>query len=83
MACSPNIQTFTYALLIMNTNLGYPINIDFLDKLKKQSAIAHKTLENLVISTSILSPNMAISDYCHYLSLMYECIKTQKKTFIP
>lgn len=67
----------------MNTNLGFPIEIDFLDKLKNHSAAAHKKLENLSVSTSILCPDMMISDYCHYLSLMYDVHQSTEEIVYP
>jgi heme oxygenase len=67
----------------MNTNLGFPIPTDFLDQLKSHTANAHKKLEQLPVSASILSPNMAIADYGHYLSLMYGVHKSLQENIFP
>lgn len=67
----------------MNSNLGFPIEIDFLAKLKSHSAAAHKKLENLTVSTSILSPDMKIVDYCLYLSLMFDVHTSTEKIIFP
>jgi len=67
----------------MNTNLDFPTDIDFLEKLKSHSAAAHKKLENLSVSTSILSPDMKITDYGHYLSLMYNVHKSTEEIIFP
>ncbi|WP_394772830.1 biliverdin-producing heme oxygenase [Flavobacterium sp.] len=56
----------------MTTNLGFSTSVDFLEKLKNQTAQAHKKLESLPVSASILSPNMEMGDYYNYLSLMYD-----------
>ena len=67
----------------MNTNLGIPMGNDFLAKLKNHSAGAHKKLENLPISKSILSPHMKLSDYRHYLSLMFDVHKNMEADMYP
>ncbi|UTN03307.1 biliverdin-producing heme oxygenase [Flavobacterium bizetiae] len=67
----------------MTKNLDSSITVDFLDKLKNQTASAHKKLESLPVSASILSPNMKISDYCHYLSLMYDVHKSTQEIVFP
>jgi heme oxygenase len=67
----------------MNANLGFPIEIDFLEKLKSHSAAAHKKLENLSVSASILSPDMKIEDYCYYLSLMHDVHKSTEEIIFP
>jgi heme oxygenase len=67
----------------MTSNLGSPIDIDFLDNLKDQTAGAHKKLENLPVSKSILSPDMKIGDYCHYLSLMYDVHQSTQDVVFP
>jgi len=67
----------------MTNNLDSTINIDFLDKLKNQTATAHKKLESLAVSASILSPQMKIADYCHYLSLMYDVHHSAQEIVFP
>lgn len=67
----------------MNINLDSPIAIHFLDRLKNHSAAAHKKLENLTVSTSILSPDMKIGDYCHYLSLMQDVHQSIEEIVYP
>lgn len=48
------------------------IDQDFLVKLKTQTASSHKRLEQLPVSSYILSQNMKMDDYAHYLQLMYD-----------
>ena len=67
----------------MTKNLDSSITVDFLENLKSQTATAHKNLESLPVSASILSPNMKISDYCHYLSLMYDVHKSTQEMVFP
>ncbi|MGE6357060.1 biliverdin-producing heme oxygenase [Flavobacterium sp. NPDC079362] len=67
----------------MTTNPGLNTLIDFLDKLKKQTADAHKNLEKLSVSASILSPNLQIEDYCHYLALMHAVHKSTQEHIFP
>lgn len=67
----------------MTTNPGLDTPIDFLDKLKKQTADAHKNLEKLSVSASILSPNLQIEDYCHYLALMHDVHKSTQEHIFP
>jgi heme oxygenase len=67
----------------MTKNLDITIAADFLEKLKSQTATAHKNLESLPVSASILSPKMEINDYCHYLSLMHDVHSGIEKTIYP
>lgn len=67
----------------MTTNPGFNTPIDFLDQLKKQTADAHKNLEKLSVSASILSPHLQIEDYCHYLALMYDVHKSTQDYIFP
>jgi heme oxygenase len=67
----------------MTNNLDSTINVDFLDKLKNQTATAHKKLESLPVSASIISPQMKIADYCHYLSLMYDVHYSAQEIVFP
>lgn len=67
----------------MTTNPGFTTPISFLERLKNQTANAHKNLENLPVSSSILSPDLQISDYCHYLALMYEVHKSTQDHIFP
>ncbi|MBF4507756.1 biliverdin-producing heme oxygenase [Flavobacterium sp. JLP] len=67
----------------MISNLGFPTDIDFLDHLKNHTASAHKKLENLSVSKSILYADMKIGEYCHYLSLMYDVHKSTEDVIFP
>jgi len=67
----------------MNPNLNSSLSFDFLDTLKSQTAFAHKRLENLPVSSCILSPEMKIEDYAHYLKLMYDVHNDVEKNIYP
>lgn len=67
----------------MNTTSGIPTGVDFLERLKNQTAGAHKKLENLPVSNLILSPTMDLSDYSHYLSLMYDVHTNMEADIYP
>jgi heme oxygenase (biliverdin-IX-beta and delta-forming) len=67
----------------MIKNLDFTASVDFLDKLKNHTAPAHKKLESLSVSASILSPNMKIDEYCHYLSLMYDVHNNTQEIVFP
>lgn len=67
----------------MTTNPGFTIPTDFLERLKNQTANAHKNLEKLSASSSILSPDLQLSDYCHYLALMYDVHKSTQDHIFP
>lgn len=67
----------------MTTNPGFTIPTDFLERLKNQTANAHKNLEKLSVSSSILSPDLQLSDYCHYLALMYDVHKSTQDHIFP
>jgi heme oxygenase len=67
----------------MTTNLGFSTSVDFLEKLKNQTATAHKKLESLSVSGSILSPNMEMGDYYKYLSLMYNVHNNTQEIVFP
>ncbi|MBE8724356.1 biliverdin-producing heme oxygenase [Flavobacterium hungaricum] len=56
----------------MNVPNASQVSSDFLYELKKETADSHKKLESLPVSASILSPDMKIEDYCHYLGLMLD-----------
>ena len=56
----------------MNSNLNSSLTLDFLNTLKTKTALSHKQLESLPVSSHILSPNMKMDDYAHYLRLMYD-----------
>ena len=67
----------------MTNNLDPTITVDFLDNLKNQTATAHKKLESLPVSASILSPQMKIVDYCLYLSLMFDVHYSTQEIIFP
>jgi len=67
----------------MNPNLNSSLSFDFLDTLKSRTAFAHKRLENLPVSSCILSPEMKIEDYAHYLKLMYDVHNDVEKNIYP
>jgi heme oxygenase len=59
------------------------LSSDFLTDIKSQTADSHKKLENLSVSASILSPDMKIEDYIHYLSLMHDVHKNTEDIVYP
>lgn len=67
----------------MSTNLTSLVSSDFLNDIKTQTADSHKKLESLPVSASILSPDMKIDDYIHYLSLMYDVHKNTEEVIYP
>ncbi|MFD1605570.1 biliverdin-producing heme oxygenase [Flavobacterium artemisiae] len=56
----------------MSSNPAPLISSNFLNDLKSKTSDSHKKLESLPVSSSILSPEMKIEDYCHYLALMQD-----------
>jgi heme oxygenase len=67
----------------MTPNLNSSLSFDFLDTLKTQTAVSHKKLESLPVSSCILSPEMKIDDYAHYLKLMYDVHYDVEKNIFP
>lgn len=67
----------------MNTNLTSLISSNFLNDIKSQTINSHKKLESLPVSASILSPDMKMTDYIHYLSLMYDVHKNTEEVIFP
>ncbi|UUF12857.1 MULTISPECIES: biliverdin-producing heme oxygenase [Flavobacterium] len=67
----------------MNTNPASLLSSEFLTDIKTQTATSHKKLESLPVSASILSPEMKIEDYIHYLSLMHDVHKNTEDTIYP
>jgi heme oxygenase len=63
--------------------LNSSIAQDFLSKLKIQTALSHKRLEELPISSYILSPDMKMDDYEHYLRLMYDVHSSVEEKIFP
>ncbi|QOG01334.1 biliverdin-producing heme oxygenase [Flavobacterium sp. MDT1-60] len=51
--------------------------------LKAKTAASHKRLESLPVSSCILSPDMRIQDYVHYLKLMYDVHHSVEETIFP
>jgi heme oxygenase len=67
----------------MIPDLNSSLTLDFLNNLKTKTAIAHKKLENLPVSSSILSPKMKMQDYAHYLKLMYDVHANVEEKIFP
>ncbi|CAD0007246.1 biliverdin-producing heme oxygenase [Flavobacterium chungangense] len=67
----------------MSGNLTSLVPSAFLSDLKNKTSDSHRKLESLPISASILSPHMKISDYIHYLSLMYDVHKNTENVIFP
>ena len=67
----------------MNPDLNSSIALDFLNALKTETAVSHKKLESLPISSCILSPDMKINDYAHYLRLMYDVHYDLEQNIFP
>lgn len=67
----------------MTPDLNSSLSVDFLNTLKTQTAGAHKRLENLPVSSSILSPEMNTEDYAHYLKLMYDVHYDVEENIFP
>lgn len=67
----------------MTPDLNSSLSLDFLHTLKTQTAGAHKRLENLPVSSCILSPEMKIEDYAHYLKLMYDVHYDVEENIFP
>lgn len=67
----------------MTPELNSSLSFDFLHTLKTQTAGAHKKLENLPVSSSVLSPEMKTEDYAHYLKLMYEVHHDVEENIFP
>ncbi|MFB9080730.1 biliverdin-producing heme oxygenase [Flavobacterium procerum] len=67
----------------MSANLTSSISSSFLSDLKTQTADSHKKLEHLPVSSSILSPDMNIEDYTHYLSLMLDVHTSTEEHIFP
>jgi len=67
----------------MSTNTASILSSDFLTDIKSQTADSHKKLESLSVSASILSPDMKIEDYIHYLSLMHDVHKNTEEVVYP
>lgn len=70
-------------ILLMSSNTTSLLSSDFLNDLKAQTADSHKNLEQLTVSASILSPDMKIEDYNHYLSLMHDVHKSTEEVIFP
>ena len=68
---------------LMSSNTIPLLSSNFLTDLKAHTADSHKNLESLPVSASILSPNMRIEDYCHYLSLMHDVHKSTEEVVFP
>lgn len=67
----------------MSTNTASILSSDFLTDIKSHTADSHKKLESLSVSASILSPDMKIEDYIHYLSLMHDVHKNTEEVVSP
>ncbi|OXA89529.1 biliverdin-producing heme oxygenase [Flavobacterium hercynium] len=62
-----------------NSDISQP----FLSNLKTKTASSHQKLESLPVSASILSPNMKMNDYAHYLSLMHDVHTNLEEEIFP
>ncbi|WP_278009612.1 hypothetical protein [Flavobacterium gyeonganense] len=66
----------------MSINLA-PVSSNFLVDLKTKTANSHKKLECLPVSASIISSDMKLSDYIHYLCLMHDVHKEIESVVFP
>jgi heme oxygenase len=66
----------------MSINLA-PVSSNFLGDLKAKTANSHKKLESLPVSASILSSDMKLSDYIHYLCLMHDVHNEVESIIFP
>ena len=57
--------------------------INFLDRLRTQTAKAHQNLELVPVSQSITSPDITLAAYHHYLSLMADVIASTETRVQP
>lgn len=53
------------------------------DKLRTETATLHTQLEELPISKAIISPDISISQYGTYLSLMHDVVKDTEDNIMP
>lgn len=67
----------------MSINLTPQISANFLNDIKTQTADSHKKLESLPVSAAIISPNLKIAEYIHYLSLMHDVHSNIEETIFP
>lgn len=67
----------------MNTPEAAAPEIAFLQNLRSKTAIAHKNLESLPVSSSLLRPVVSKDDYIHYLELMYDVVAGLEKSILP
>jgi heme oxygenase (biliverdin-IX-beta and delta-forming) len=67
----------------MSVNLTSLVPSVFLSDLKNKTSDSHRKLESLPISASIMSPDMKISDYILYLSLMHDVHKNTENVIFP
>jgi len=55
----------------------------FLAQLRSQTAASHKNLEELPVSTSLLSSNVTKESYAHYLTLMHDVVADTEARIFP
>lgn len=67
----------------MSANLTSLSSSNFLVDLKSRTADSHKKLESLTVSALIISPDMKLSDYVHYLCLMHDVHKNTEDLIFP
>ncbi|AWK05615.1 hypothetical protein HYN56_15765 [Flavobacterium crocinum] len=67
----------------MSTHTNSAIASDFLHNLKTQTADSHQKLEELSVSKSIMSPDMKLEEYTHYLSLMHDVHNDTEAVIFP
>lgn len=65
------------------SNVTSFVSSNFLTDIKTQTADSHKKLESLPISSAIVSPEMKITDYIDYLSLMHDVHKDIENHIYP
>lgn len=80
---SNKLNSQKVTLNTMTTHTASLLSSDFLTDIKTKTADSHKKLESLSVSASILSPDMKIEDYIHYLSLMHDVHKNTEEIVYP
>ncbi|MBK0368901.1 biliverdin-producing heme oxygenase [Flavobacterium agrisoli] len=58
-------------------------SISFLEVLRSQTSEAHKKLESLPLSKSIINPQITLEQYALYLSLMHDVVENLEQNIYP
>lgn len=66
----------------MTTNSD-TLQSNFLERLKSDTASAHKNLEALPLSTAIVSENLTLNDYAKYLKVMHAIMNDAESKLFP